>query len=227
MSHLLLAAALTLAAPEVEDHSSHTAAAESLSTSVQTGTLLFSRGECLAIRVATRGPYTHVAAVVVENERPYVYDSMNGSGVRRLTLHQYLRTQRPHELDVFQPTLAFSSKRADLFHAYLQEQIGRPYAVKHHVTGSQGEGLHCSEYVTEACIGCGMLTALRPSRVTPTTLSDGLIDGQLYVHERTLRIEPAPAVAPKSANWRQRLWFDTRDCSRRTWSKLSAWLVCK
>jgi len=77
--------------------------ADSLASRVQTGTLLFSKGDCLAVRIYTQSAYTHVAMIVMRNGEPLVYDSMNGTGVRCLTLKNYLNTQRPATIHLFQP----------------------------------------------------------------------------------------------------------------------------
>ncbi len=227
MSYLLIAATVAIGSPSVESHTSHAEAARKLAPDVQTGTLLFTRGECLALRVATQGPYTHVATVVIEDGRPFVYDSMNGSGVRRLSLRTYFKRHSPAQVDVFQPKHRFSAKRAARFQKYLAEQIGRPYAIKHHVTGNRARGVHCSEYLTEAFVQCGVLHAVRPSRVTPTTLHDGLVDGELYAHSHTLQFQPAPPKHPGDSNWGEKLWIDTKYCTSQTWRQLSAWFGCK
>ena len=39
---------------------------------VQTGTLLVSEGDCLAVQAYTQSPYTHVGAVVMRNGQPFV-----------------------------------------------------------------------------------------------------------------------------------------------------------
>src|SRR5690606_25692047 len=77
-------------------HPEFVSAAASITPELQTGTLLFSEGDCLAIRVYTASPYTHVALVCVEEGEPFVYDSMNGVGVRRLSLAEYFVRESPH-----------------------------------------------------------------------------------------------------------------------------------
>lgn len=225
MSQLLLATMIAVAAPATETDAASFAA--KLLREAQTGTLLFSRGECLAIRLATQGPYTHVAAIVVEGRRPFTYDSMNGSGVRRLSLKSYLQIHQPSQVDVLQPTCPLSEKRSARFHDYLNNQLGRPYAVKHHVTGQRDDGLHCSEYVTEALLHSGLIRAERPSRVTPTSLAEGLIAGSVYLHEQTLHCEVPSVTAPAGNNWCEQLWLDTKHCTQQTWHQLGAWFVCK
>jgi hypothetical protein len=226
MAPLLLTAALAVAAIPVETYESYSAGATALAEQVDTGTLLLTRGDCLAIRVATRSAYTHVAAVVLENGQPFVYDSMNGSGVRRSTLVNYLATHQPETIDVVRPTQPFSPVRAGQFRLALAEQLGRPYAIVHHVTGRRSSGLHCSEYVTDALVACEVLNARRPARVTPGSLADGLIAGGVYEQTRTIRFA-TPEPSATGDNWCEELWFDTTRCTRTTWKNLCDWFCCK
>ncbi|OYW14771.1 MAG: hypothetical protein B7Z55_15450, partial [Planctomycetales bacterium 12-60-4] len=64
----------------------------------QTGTLIFSQGDCLAVKVFSQSPYTHVGVVVCDDDASWVYDAMNGPGVRKTALHEYLRSQVPAEV---------------------------------------------------------------------------------------------------------------------------------
>ena len=84
MQALLLIAATLTGSPHVAVCDSPVGAATILENHVQSGTLLFSEGDCLAVRIFTKSPYTHVATVVEQDGKFYVYDSMNGVGVRNL-----------------------------------------------------------------------------------------------------------------------------------------------
>ena len=86
--HLLLATVVLAGSPVepvVELCPTHQVMAQQLADEVQTGTLLFSQGDCLAVKVFSRSEYTHVATVVVEDKQPMVYESTNGVGVRRIS----------------------------------------------------------------------------------------------------------------------------------------------
>src|SRR5437016_1545437 len=84
------------------------AAVAAMAAELQTGSLIVSRGDCLAVKVYTVSPYTHVAAVVIRRGDPYVYDSTNGSGVRCQTLANYLASQCPAVVHLFHPRAPFS-----------------------------------------------------------------------------------------------------------------------
>ena len=224
MSFFLIVATLT-AAP-VQSYTSHQRAATALEEQVQTGTLLFNRGDCLAIKVYTKSPYTHVAAVVVEQGRPYVYDSMNHVGVRRLPLNQYLASQRPDVIHVFQPVKPFSRRRAKSFRQALDSQIGRPYAIKHHLTGKRSKGLHCSEYVTDALQSARLIKAKRPPKVSPASLVAGITNSDLYRPSQMIRVkEPEPPIE-RGENWCEQAWIDTKLCTSRCCKQLRRWFLC-
>lgn len=224
MSFLLIAA--TLAATPVESYTSHSIAAEALDDEVQTGTLLFNRGDCLAIKVFTKSPYTHVAAVVVEQGTPYVYDSMNGVGVRRLPLDRYLNTQRPDVIHVFQPAEPFTKERTATFKHALESQLGRPYAIKHHLTGKRCEGLHCSEYVTDALQSSRLIKARRPPKVSPASLVEGIVKSDLYVATQMIQVKEPQQPIERGDNWCEQTWIDTKVCTTRCCRKMRRWFLC-
>ena len=228
MAPVLFVAAVLAATPDnVETYTSLQAASASLAGQVQTGTLLFNRGDCLAIKVYTNSPYTHVAAVVIEDGRPMVYDSMNHVGVRRQTLEKYLASQRPDVIHVFQPRKAFSKQRTEVFRKALKQELGRPYAIKHHLTGRRADGLHCSEYVTDALQASRLLHANRPQKVSPASLVEGITNADLYMVGRMVQVKyPVPPV-PQGGNWCQQLWIDTKVCTSRCCTKMGRWFLCR
>jgi len=227
MVSILLAAAVLAATPDkVDTYTSLRAASASLAGQVQTGTLLFNRGDCLAIKVYTNSPYTHVAAVVMQDGRPMVYDSMNNVGVRRLPLEKYLASQRPDVIHVFQPRKPFSKKHSEVFKNALERELGRPYAIKHHLTGRRADGLHCSEYVTDALVATQLLHAYRPPKVSPASLVEGITNAGLYRVGRMVQVKyPEPPV-PKGNNWCHQLWIDTKVCTTRCCAKMGRWFLC-
>ena len=203
------------------------ATAGELASDLQTGSLLFSQGDCLAIRVYTASPYTHVAVVVMDGNRPVVYDSMNGTGVRRLSLEDYLRTEIPNELHVFHPTRPLTTEQGSDLREYLDSQLGRPYAVHHHLTGKRAKGVHCSEYATDALISIGLLRANRPSKVSPASLVVGITQAELYDESATIDLAPLPPAQPPAKNRCHRLWLDTKRCTIACCDKLSGWFLCR
>jgi len=227
MSAVILVAAFTISAPSGSSYTSPSRAADKLEDRVQTGTLLISKGDCLAVKVFTCEPYTHVAAVVKRNGRVYVYESENGHGVRRLDLEDYLDKERPNVIYVLNPKRPFSRKRAKVFRKYLKSQLGRPYGVKHHLTGKRADGVHCSEYVTDALMRCDVIHANRPPRVSPGSLAKGVLQSNLYEAETRVTLKPKALHRPVARNRCDRLWIDTKLCTIRFCLKMRRWFVCR
>ena len=200
---------------------------EEIRQACQTGSLIFSRGDCLAVRIYTASGYTHVATVVCESGEPFVYDSMNGTGVRKLTLEEYLDRQAPDDVQLFHPVREFSVDETADYRAYLESQLGRPYSVKHHVTGNRCEGLHCAEYVTDALVAVDWLKAENPVKVSPASLAEGITSSRVYLMgervELPFEAEPIPEPSGRCA----RLWQETKDCTVRCCQQLSRWVLCR
>ncbi len=83
MSWILVAAMLTAPPADVEVPTSTVAQVVAQIDSLPTGTLIFSKGDCLAVRVYTQSGFTHVARVAERGGRAYVDDTTNGAGGRR------------------------------------------------------------------------------------------------------------------------------------------------
>lgn len=224
MQALLVVMACTFTPPEV--HTCPVSAAAQLASSLETGTLLFSDGKCLAVKLFSWSQYTHVAAVVRRDGGVYVYDSFNGVGVRRLTLAEYLTATQGDEIEVLTPRRAFSEARVTRYNAYLESQLGRPYAIMHYVTGNRCEGLHCAEYVTDALMTVNLVTAEQPSRVSPATLREGLLMYHLYARTMTLVVEQPDPEPPAEANWCEALWFETKENCSNVWDGVSGCVLC-
>jgi len=223
-----LIAAVLLADPQMAAVQAAPNVCEVVAAEVQTGSLLLSRGDCLAVRVYTKSSYTHVGAVVLRDGKPYVYDSMNGKGVRCLPLADYLEHQTPCELHLFHPCKAFSPQRVEKFEWYLESQRGRPYAFKHHVTGQRANGIHCSEYVTDALIACDVVRADQPARVSPASLVAGITRHDLYKTGSRFELAIAEPVSDRTQqSWCSRTWEDTKRCTSKCFSKLTALFCCK
>src|ERR1700687_3648517 len=75
--NLILVAVLLTGSPETAPPRQAHAV---LAPQVQTGTLIVSKGDCLAIKIYSASGYTHVAAVVVDEEAISVYESTGGAG---------------------------------------------------------------------------------------------------------------------------------------------------
>jgi hypothetical protein len=222
--NFILVAVLLTGSPEM---ASPRAAHAAVAGQVQTGTLIVSKGDCLAIKIYSASSFTHVAAVVVEDGATSIYESTGGAGVRKQRLADYLISQNDHTLYFFHPRKPFTEAQADRFKEHLEAQVGRPYAIRHHLTGERCAGLHCSEYVTDALISADLLRAKEPPRVSPATLVEGILKGELYEQAQTLRLVPEPPERPESAGWCALLWFDTKQCTSACYYKLRGWFCCK
>lgn len=198
-----------------------------LAEEVQTGTMLFSQGDCLAVKVFSKSDYTHVATVVVEAGKPVVYESTNGAGVRKLPLSDYVSICAPDQLHVLQPNFEFHEKLEKPFVTHLRKEIGRPYSVKHHLTGKRCEGVHCAEYVTDALMASDIIRAQNPPKVSPASLLAGLEQGNLYHCSLVLNLEPPPPVREEGAGWCEGLWLDTKYCTIDCYSAFKRKFLCR
>jgi hypothetical protein len=223
--------ALVLAAALAGTPTTHTAdvaaAASAVRQQATTGTLLFSRGDCLAVKVYTASAYTHVAAVVVEEGEPIVYDAANGPGVRRQRLDEYLEVVRPDAIHVVRPQRPFTPRRTKSFRDRLERELGRPYDVMHHVTGERARGLHCAEYVTDALVECRLLEVKCPPRVSPASLREGVLAAELYDHVMTLEIDRTPEPRETGTTWCHQMWIDTKTCLRDFGRSTSRMVLCR
>lgn len=226
MHVLLVAVSLTIAPADSAEYTSPGAAATWLESRLQTGSLLVSKGDCLAVKVFTCSKYTHVAAVVKQNGRTWVYQSAHGRGVVRSSLEDYLDAESPNTIYVLNPRARFSRRRARVFKKYLDSQLGRPYAIKHHFTGKRAAGVHCSEYVTDALMRIDLIQARRPPRVTPASLAKGVLQSNLY--EAAAAVELTEVVEhPVGRNRCEQLWLDTKFCTVNFCTHLRRWFACR
>ncbi len=227
MSLVLLLAMLSADPGPADGFATMKDAASSIEPAMQTGTLLVSKGDCLAVRIYTQSPLTHVAAVVIRNGKPFVYDSANGVGVRCQTLENYLKSLSANEIYVLQPTKPFSAKRAGGFASYLDSQLGKPYAIKHHLTGERAAGVHCAEYVTDALQDCRLVRAKQPARVSPASLVEGVVKSKVYHAATTIQLTRPEPPPPPNASWCSRLWFDTTTCTSSACLQMKRWFLCQ
>ncbi|MCA8988863.1 MAG: hypothetical protein KDA78_14535 [Planctomycetaceae bacterium] len=191
------------------------------------GAMIMHQGDCLAVKVFTQSPYTHVAMMFCNEEgRWVVYDSANGTGVRKSELIDYLTECAPNHLVLLNPNQPLSEDQKSRLLLALEEQIGRPYGIKHHISGKPAKGVHCSEYITSAMVSAGYLTAERPAKVSPASLRAGLLNHHLYseIAETEMIVASIPPV-PQST-WCSQMWSDTKACFSGTYQKCSRMFFC-
>lgn len=226
----LVILALTGATPVAADGCTEVNSAEAatglLASQVQTGTLLVSEGDCLAVQAFTQSPYTHVGAVVIRDGRPFVYDACKSTGVRCLTLANYLKSQIDTEVHVLQPRRKLPESGAGEFVRRLDSQLGRPYSVRHHLTGESVDGVHCAEYVSDALACCRMLKVRNAANVSPASLVQGVTQSGIYSPLQTVRVVRREIPEPRAASWYGRVWQDTKSCTANCYRQSRAWFVC-
>ncbi|MFN0052543.1 MAG: YiiX/YebB-like N1pC/P60 family cysteine hydrolase [Planctomycetales bacterium] len=227
MSWILVAALMTGSPEPVSLQLAEPDAAESLAADLPTGSLIFSKGDCLAVKVLSASPYTHVGTVVQRGGRHEVYDSTGGTGVRKLSLSAYLASQGDADLYVFTPDKPWTREQRERFERHLESQLGRPYAITHHFSGERCEGLHCAEYATDALIAGNVLQARKPPRVSPASLRQGIEQSELYRQRATVHLTPEAPSPPADAGRCGRWWFSTKECTRTCYRKLKGWFCCK
>lgn len=203
------------------------AVVEQLTPAVQTGTLLFSQGDCLAVKVFSASHFTHVGVVALTPAGPFVYDSMNGPGVRKTPLAEYVALQTPCDLLAVHPSRPLSEAEANRLGRALEQQLGRPYAIRHHLTGSKCEGTHCSEYATESLIAAGLLTANNPARVSPGSLLQGVTAAGLYMEGDEFTLALAPVPEPADETWCQWSWRCTKTGVLGSCMQVRRWFLCR
>ena len=193
----------------------------------QPGTLLFSKGDCLAVRVFTGSPYTHVAMICPEEGDLVVYDANPGDGVRRQSLDEYLKSIAPGELQLLQPRRPLTGDEQTRLQSYLTSKLRTPYSVMHHTTGHRADGVHCAEYLTDALMELQWIEAESPPRVSPGSLLQGLTAGKVYVSGASYQMEEPDVSTPVGRNSCEQLWLDTKSCCRKCCRQLSRWFLCR
>lgn len=203
------------------------AVVEQLAPAVQTGTLLFSQGDCLAVKCFSASRFTHVGMVAQTPAGPMVYDSMNGTGVRKTPLAEYVSLQTPCDLLAVHPAKPISEPQAGKLCEALEQQLGRPYGIRHHLTGSKCEGVHCSEYATECLIAAGLMTASNPARVSPGSLLQGVRQSGLYIDGAEFSLALAPVPEPVGETWCQWSWRCTKTGVLGSCVQMRRWFLCR
>jgi hypothetical protein len=198
-----------------------------LASNLQTGSLIFSRGDCLAVRIFSQSSYTHVGGVVVKDGEATVYDSMNGAGVRKTPFVEYLRQQTPSEIHIVHPNTPFTDEKAIAYTDYLESQLGRNYAVRHHLTGHRCAGLHCSEYQTDALMAAEMIAAKNPPRVSPGSLLEGVMTARIYTEGNRVELKTVDPPHPVDRLWYQRVWHNTSTCCAKNAIQMRRWILCR
>ncbi len=196
-------------------------ALETVKNSLKPGSLIFHRGKCLTVKLYTWSPFTHVAIAMPKpgTSEWTVYDSARRHGVRKSELGDYLLESSPDALFLLHPRYELNASQQGKLRKALEEQLGRPYSVKQHLTGTRARGVHCSEYVTDALIAIDLLRAHKPPRVSPASLLEGIVQESVYQPDLTLKVNLPDSSASKTETWCRQIWNDAQAGSRRIWDE--------
>jgi len=208
----------------------HHQAMKTVESELKPGSLIFHRGKCLSVKLYTRSPFTHVAIVVPERKGPgwIVYDSARKHGVRKSRLSDYLEESSPDAISFLHPCNDLNPNQSEQLRNSLDEQLGRHYSVKQHLTGNRAKGIHCSEYVTDALIAIDLLRANKPPRVSPASLLEGILQANIYHPGTILKVAlPIAPVPQKTESWCSRVWNDTKTCTSNCYSKMRQLIPCR
>ena len=197
-------------------------ALETVQESLKPGSLIFHRGKCLTVKLYTWSPFTHVAIAMPKpgSSGWIVYDSARRHGVRKSELGDYLLESSPDALFLLHPRHELKASQQEKLRKALEEQLGRPYSVKQHLTGTRARGVHCSEYVTDALMAIDLLHAHKPPRVSPASLLEGIVQESVYRPDLTLKVELPVSPASKTETWCRQIWDETRTCTGRCYRKM-------
>ncbi len=216
-----------LFAEEVQPQRYHQAI-NTIQKELKPGSLIFHRGKCLSVKIATQSPFTHVAIVMPEpNGTEWsVYDSARKHGVRKSELSEYLKESSPDLLSFLHPEKDLSSQQCEKLRNALDEQLGRPYSVTQHITGKRAKGIHCSEYVTDALIAVDLLRANKPPRVSPASLLKGIVQAKIYDPGVVLKVTLPACEDDQAPGWCRRIWEKTKTCVKRSCQKVKQLAFC-
>jgi len=151
---------------------------------LEDGSLLFLENCSSIVQRATHSSIGHVAVVMNENQKAWVYEAIPG-GVRKLTVDEYYaeiaranarkKEDKQIRAYVVRPYRAFSGKEREGMRKYLEEQIGRRYSVKGYVRGQEAEGIHCAELASHTLNESGRFQWEHCQSISPTELEE-LVD---------------------------------------------------
>jgi hypothetical protein len=180
MMHAILLATALVAAPAEADCTSPRSAANEIAAYAQTGTLIFSQGDCLAVKDVYQKSLHARGGGRDRGRKALRLRQHERHGRPQAPVGKYCRSECPNTMHVYKPNTKFSKRRQELFVKHLESELGRDYAVKHHLSGKRAEGIHCAEYVMDALAACRLMRADEPAKVSPDSLRQGVEQAGLY-----------------------------------------------
>lgn len=151
---------------------------------LEDGTLLLLENCSSVVQRATRGSVGHVAIVINEGNKPWVYEAIPGQ-VRCLKADDYFaelsrlnarkREEKQIRVLALRPEKPYTKVEAGAMRHYLNEQVGRRYSVKGYLRGEDTAGIHCAELASHTLNESGRYQWEDCYSITPSRLQE-LID---------------------------------------------------
>lgn len=194
------------------------------------GSILYLTNSNKAVQLATDSPITHVALLMSDGNRRWVYEATPAK-VRRLSLEDYhhelsrLNAKRKTAMRLYavRPSREYAPKQLDRMRRYLQQQLGRRYSVKGYVRDRQADGIHCAELVSSAIGKSGRTDFDRNYAITPSEVVEWTAD--IYAPPRRVSIKSPPRK--KKQSWCEASWSDCKSWSSWCgWSLRESWSWC-
>lgn len=189
----------------------------SLPAAPESGSLVVIKNSNQVVSSVTRSDVTHVALVIHEAGRPWIYEATPGY-VRRIGWTAYREElgrlnhhrKRPMKMIVVPPKEAYKEREIGAMRVYLHTQVGRRYSVRGYVRKQKGDGIHCAELAANALNCTRRFQFGRTERLSPGKLYE--VVAQRYASAGTpVAIRPIPPAEP----WCARTW--------KRWTQFSSW----
>ncbi len=202
MNTLLLLASLACSASPLED-----------------GTLLFLENANSVVKVATGGKIGHVAIVMTDEGKPWIYEA-TPARVRRVSPGAYyeelarINSKRDDEAKkiralAYRPAKPYTAAEKQAMRQFLNAQIGRRYSVMNYVKDENGDGIHCAELTCATLNDSGRYSFEEPGSINP-----GALCRQIEATHRAAALVSLPDTTPQES-WCQR--------ADRRWGEIWRW----
>ena len=214
MNTLLLLASLACSASPLDD-----------------GTLIFLENANSVVKVTTGGKIGHVALVMSDQGRPWIYEA-TPARVRRVTPETYyeelarINAKRDEDekkirMLAVAPQRSYTDAEKAAMREFLSSQMGRRYSVMNYVKDKDGDGIHCAELAGQTLNASGRYSFDEPRSVHPARFYD-LVQP---THKSAVLVELPSAAAQET--WCQRAdrrWGEIWRWS--LWGCGEAWTLC-
>jgi hypothetical protein len=154
------------------------------------GTLFFVEGGNQLVMDYTESPYSHVAIIFNEENKPYVYEAIRPV-CQKISLEDYIKkieleNSKKHKqmkLWIRKP-LDLSKEDAEKMKQYCEQQLGRKYKIKSYFSEQEEKTIHCAEMTARAMLAGGMDFKENPCSCSPKDIMN--FCSKWYVKARML-----------------------------------------